>query len=139
MSTTYTTYPPQPGTTTVIVKEEPSAMRKAIPQMPVWLAVICLILNIFVPGFGTIVAGFCVFAPCTNVGADNVDNVATFCVNFFVGAAQLLTCWIFFLGWIWSILWGVAFMAMSGDGPETTVITTTHAQPQPAAVVTVSA
>ena len=48
---------PQYHTTTVITKEEPSSMRKAIPQLPWPLALACCILNFFLPGIGK----FCSF------------------------------------------------------------------------------
>ncbi|XP_071492645.1 protein SPEC3-like [Diadema antillarum] len=113
----------QPTTQTVIVTEQkPNACRAAIPAMPIALAVVCLILNIFLPGIGTIVAGFSVFC-CANPGQSDEGKVGTMCLNFWVGILQLFLVLIFFIGWVWSIMWGVAFIALSADyhkHPQTT-------------------
>ncbi|XP_038075709.1 protein SPEC3-like [Patiria miniata] len=126
--------PPVPGqVVTVVVQErKPNACRAAIPSLHIVAAVICLILNIFLPGIGTIAAGFSVFC-CGNPGQSQSGKFGTFCLNFWVGILQLLTCWIFLVGWIWSIMWGAAFLGLSADyhtpRETTTVLTTTPAAP----------
>ncbi|XP_033102856.1 protein SPEC3-like [Anneissia japonica] len=128
--------PPQAVTTVTVVQTEkkPNACRAAIPAMHIAMAVVCLIFNIFIPGLGTIIAAFAVFC-CANTGQSGGGKVGTFCLNFWVGLLQLATCWIFFIGWIWSIMWGAAFIGMSADyhssgDATTTVVTTTSAVPQ---------
>jgi len=117
---------PAPATTVVITKKEDNCCRAAIPEMHIAAAIICLILNIFFPGIGTIVAGFCVFC-CGNPGQSGGGKVGTFCINFWVGLLQIGTVWFFLLGWIWSIMWGAAFLGMSANyhsgGDDVTVVT----------------
>ena len=62
---------------------------------------------------GTIFAGFSVFC-CANKGQDPAGRVSCLCINFWVGILQMGTVWFFLLGWIWSIMWGAAFLGMSG-------------------------
>ncbi|XP_022101394.1 protein SPEC3-like [Acanthaster planci] len=125
---------PVPGqVVTVVVQErKPNACRAAIPSLHIVAAVICLVLNIFLPGIGTIVAGFSVFC-CGNPGQSGGGKFGTFCLNFWVGVLQLLTCWIFLIGWVWSIMWGAAFIGLSADyhtpTETTTVVTSTPAAP----------
>ncbi|XP_076813359.1 uncharacterized protein LOC143459924 isoform X1 [Clavelina lepadiformis] len=49
----------------------------------------------------------------------------TFCINFWVGIAQLLLVGFFFLGWIWSIIWGYAFIALAAASSDRQVVSTT--------------
>ncbi|XP_071962884.1 protein SPEC3-like [Antedon mediterranea] len=141
MAAPYGQPPPQQagGTVTTVTvvqtEQKPNACRAAIPAMHIAMAVVCLIFNIFIPGFGTIMAAFAVFC-CANTGQSGGGKVGTFCLNFWVGLLQLATCWIFLIGWIWSIMWGAAFIGMSADyhstnEPTTTVVTTTAAAPPP--------
>ena len=62
---------------------------------------------------GTIIAGFTVFC-CANRDQSMGGKFGTMCLNFWVGWLQAGTVWIFFLGWVWSIMWGAAFIGMSG-------------------------
>ncbi|XP_071490529.1 protein SPEC3-like [Diadema antillarum] len=118
---------PAPTTTVIVTEKKDNACRAAIPAMHIGMAVFCLLLNIFFPGIGTIVAGFSVFC-CGNPGQDGAGKVGTMCLNFWVGLLQLGTVWFFLLGWIWSIMWGAAMLGMSADyhsdGGGTTVVTT---------------
>lgn len=54
------------------------------------MGILCLLLNIFLPGIGSIVAG---------VMGNKVSTMI-------IGVIQFLTCW-FILGWIWSVWWGI--------------------------------
>ncbi|XP_072180771.1 uncharacterized protein [Diadema setosum] len=129
--------PAQAGQTTstvVVHKKQPNACRAAIPAMHIGMAVLCLILNICIPGLGTIVAGFSVYC-CGNPGQSGGEKFGTMCLNFWIGILQLATTLIFLIGWIWAIAWGAAFIAMSSDYHDTkkttTVITTPNPQAQP--------
>ncbi|XP_076813417.1 protein stum homolog isoform X2 [Clavelina lepadiformis] len=137
------TAPPQTYVTqtTVTTEKKPNGMRNAIPELPIALAIVLCIVNFLLPGIGTIIAGFSVLC-CGNVGQSGGGRFGTFCINFWVGIAQLLLLGFFFLGWVWSIMWGVAFIAIATEAKNrqrtvTTTTTTTVAphmsQPRPLA------
>ncbi|XP_038075288.1 uncharacterized protein LOC119743038 [Patiria miniata] len=81
----------------------------AIPYMPVGLAYMCLLLNIFVPGLGTLIAGFSLFCckaePQQHTKKDEIIN--SFCTNACVAVSQLFTIPFLLVGWIWSVTWGI--------------------------------
>lgn len=118
---------PAPANNVIIINQKKdNCCRQAIPALHIAAAVLCLIFNIFFPGIGTIIAGFAVFC-CGNPGADGGSKVGTMCINFWIGLLQIGTVWFFFLGWIWSIMWGAAFIGMSADyhsGGDTTIVAT---------------
>jgi len=118
---------PAPTTTVIVTQKKDNCCRSAIPALHIGAAVVCLIFNIFFPGIGTIMAGFFVFC-CGNPGQEGAGKVGTMCINFWVGLLQIGTVWFFLLGWIWSIMWGAAFIGMSADyhsgGDDITVVTT---------------
>ncbi|CAK8688168.1 unnamed protein product [Clavelina lepadiformis] len=118
----------QPATvvthTTVTTQSQDSAMRQAIPELPMVLAVVLCIVNFIFPGLGTIIAGFSVLC-CGNVGQSGGGRFGTFCINFWVGIAQLFLTGFFFLGWIWSIMWGYAFIASAAAASDRQVVSTT--------------
>nr|XP_002735711.1 PREDICTED: protein SPEC3-like [Saccoglossus kowalevskii] len=124
-------------TTVVVTEKEPNCCRAAIPALHIGGAVTACIFNIFIPGFGTVLAGFFVFC-CGNPGQPVAGKVGTCCLNFWIGLLQLVLSPIFFIGWIWSWIWACAFIAMSADyhnnKTETTVITTSAAPAQPTVV-----
>ena len=64
-----------------------------IPQMKIAYAIIVLVVNVIVPGVGTML--FVAFG-----GKENMTE------HILIGVLQLLGTFIF-IGWIWSILWGV--------------------------------
>ncbi|XP_002741745.1 protein SPEC3-like [Saccoglossus kowalevskii] len=134
MKETVMTYDHPVVSEAVKVKAEtpkPSQLRAAIPAMHICAAVTCLVLNICIPGLGTAVAGFSVFC-CANPGQSSNGKAGTCCINFWVGVVQLATCWIFFIGWIWSVLWGIAFVAMSSEyNPDNRAIITLSSVSQP--------
>ena len=66
---------------------------KNIPKLEGHYPLICFILNIFLPGIGTLVAAFF----CDD------DDVLTF--NGISALLQFITA-ICIVGWIWSIIWG---------------------------------
>lgn len=85
--------------------------RDAVPTMPKPLATICLILNIFVPGSGTLLAGLSVFF-CATHQYEN-KNVKAFLINFLAFLLQFCSAVIIF-GWIWSIKYGLLFIRLAG-------------------------
>mmetsp|Transcript_68433 Transcript_68433/g.142704 ORF Transcript_68433/g.142704 Transcript_68433/m.142704 type:complete len:92 (+) Transcript_68433:60-335(+) len=75
-----------------ITQQKPAEVAKG-------MGILCLILNIFLPGIGSIVAGA--------MG----NKVST----MIIGLLQIVTCW-FILGWIWSVWWGILiFMKAHGS------------------------
>ncbi|XP_078488721.1 protein SPEC3-like [Ciona intestinalis] len=105
---------PQYVTHTTVVNNNNSmgGMRQAIPQLPMPLAIVLCVINFILPGIGTIIAAFSVLC-CGNVGESGGSRFGTFCINFWVGLAQIVLIF-FFIGWVWSIMWGLAFIAVSG-------------------------
>ncbi|KAK0415874.1 hypothetical protein QR680_012165 [Steinernema hermaphroditum] len=82
-------------------------MHEAIPFLPVPAAILCLVLNIFLPGSGTIISGFsalCMGQPRINFKEGR--KIATLIVNLLVGISQFFTITFLFVGWFWSIAWG---------------------------------
>ena len=74
-----------------------------VPEVANLWAYICLVLNILIPGTGTMVAS------C--VGKENFADKT----QMIVGIFQLLTS-IYIIGWIWSICWGVMIVKNSKGG-----------------------
>ena len=92
------------------------------------VAIVLCIVNICIPGFGTIISGFLALCGAANPDSHSHSKIATFCVNFWVGLLQLATVIIFLLGWVWSIIWGIMFITQSQfwhNPPTVTTMTTT--------------
>ncbi|XP_074655906.1 protein stum homolog isoform X2 [Tubulanus polymorphus] len=107
--------PPQPlgqtsgGYEIVTVEEKHGALHNAIPCMPLPLAVVCCILNIGIPGLGTIISSFSVFC----CGSSRIQSKwRAFGLNLLAGFLQMITFCVI-VGWIWSILWGRTFIELS--------------------------
>uniref|UniRef100_A0A0N4Z8Z9 Protein SPEC3 n=1 Tax=Parastrongyloides trichosuri TaxID=131310 RepID=A0A0N4Z8Z9_PARTI len=82
-------------------------MHEAIPFLPVPVALICLLLNIVLPGTGTIFSGFavlCMGQP--RVNCKEGRKLVSLLVNILVGISQFFTITFLFVGWFWSIAWG---------------------------------
>uniref|UniRef100_A0A0R3RR94 Protein SPEC3 n=1 Tax=Elaeophora elaphi TaxID=1147741 RepID=A0A0R3RR94_9BILA len=82
-------------------------MHEAIPFLPVPVALLCLFLNVFIPGSGTILSGIsalCIGQPRVNFKEGR--KLVTLFVNFLVGISQFFTITFLFVGWFWSIAWG---------------------------------
>ncbi|KAH7725105.1 Protein Y97E10AL.1 [Aphelenchoides avenae] len=82
-------------------------MHEAIPFLPVPVALICLFLNIFIPGSGTVMSGIsalCMGQPRINLKEGR--KLVTLVVNFLVGVSQFFTITFMLVGWFWSIAWG---------------------------------
>ncbi|KAE9547872.1 hypothetical protein FO519_008917 [Halicephalobus sp. NKZ332] len=82
-------------------------MHEAIPFLPFPVALLCLFLNIFIPGSGTILSGFC--ALCMGqprINWKEARKLGTMGLNLVVGVSQFFTITFLFVGWFWSIAWG---------------------------------
>ncbi|KAL9955040.1 hypothetical protein ACROYT_G042644 [Oculina patagonica] len=86
--------------------------QEAIPVLPRSAAITCLILNIFIPGSGTVISGLIGFF-LTRRDTSLMNRTSILCVNCFVGIMQLSTIVFLMIGWIWSIVWGCAFVGLS--------------------------
>uniref|UniRef100_A0A914CE32 Uncharacterized protein n=1 Tax=Acrobeloides nanus TaxID=290746 RepID=A0A914CE32_9BILA len=89
-------------------------MHEAIPFLPVPVAMVCLFLNVFIPGLGTIISGvsaLCMGQP--RVNAKEGRKVITLIVNLVVGISQFFTITFLLVGWFWSIAWGGLLMIHS--------------------------
>ncbi|XP_064603586.1 uncharacterized protein LOC135469003 [Liolophura sinensis] len=97
-----------------VVYTDDALIRLAIPYLPVGLAVTCLITNILLPGSGTIISGFSIFC-CGKARVPTKDDhvIVTFCVNVWVGVAQLFTIPLFLVGWFWSVAWGIRMVLLA--------------------------
>ncbi|KAI6243107.1 hypothetical protein M3Y99_00160400 [Aphelenchoides fujianensis] len=82
-------------------------MHEAIPFLPVPVALLCLFLNVVLPGSGTILSGIsamCMGQPRINFKEGR--KLATLLINFLVGVSQFFTITFLLVGWFWSIAWG---------------------------------
>ena len=121
--------------------EHASVMRGAIPVLPVPIAWICFILNVFLPGSGKSARTHCleffsnlyitrshrniagtfssgVFCLCTGKARFSInDSLASrfgsFLVNLLVAGSQLFTVLFCLVGWGWSVWWGVTMLRMA--------------------------
>ncbi|XP_064621929.1 protein stum-like [Lineus longissimus] len=98
-----------------LVVSDESYIQSAIPILPLPVAILLFLLNIIIPGFGTVMSGFAIFC-CgkTRVNSKSGDlKTITFCVNVWVGMAQLFTVTFCLVGWAWSIGWGIRMIGHS--------------------------
>ncbi|ESO82979.1 hypothetical protein LOTGIDRAFT_169804 [Lottia gigantea] len=61
---------------------------------------------------GTFIAGLSILC-CSRLRHKNGTKSNVVWVNSYVALLQFLTTFLFLLGWIWSIMWGVAFLSVS--------------------------
>ncbi|UJR15512.1 hypothetical protein I4U23_002453 [Adineta vaga] len=90
--------------------------RRAVPQMPRVLAIICFVLNLILPGTGTLISAFAVFC-CGK--QDYEKNIVACLYNILAAILQGATIFIL-VGWIWSVRWGILFVQLSGNKTMTT-------------------
>lgn len=93
----------QQGATNVIVVQvnQDSICGHPIPRVDPCTALIILLLNIFFPGWGTVVLG------CVGYNAN--------CCKFLLlGILQFLLVPVILIGWIWAIITGIAVLRVSG-------------------------
>jgi len=97
-------------------KVKQGMFRRAVPQMPRVLAFICFVLNLVLPGTGTLISAFAVFCCGKH---DYEKNIVAFLYNLLAGILQSATIFLL-VGWIWSIRWGILFVQLSGNKNTTT-------------------
>lgn len=86
-----------------------SMMKAAIPVLPVCLAYFCMVLNVIVPGLGTIFSGFfclCIGIPRFSQYDGARARLGSFALNWIIGIAQAFCLLFCLVGWGWSIWWG---------------------------------
>ncbi|XP_002732403.1 uncharacterized protein LOC100377816 [Saccoglossus kowalevskii] len=97
-----------------VVKHSEKGIRAAIPIMPMWMAIVCCVLNCVIPGSGTVVSGvtlFCCSSPQDNSKKDELTD--QLCTNIWVGISQLMTITFLLVGWFWSIAWGILMIQIA--------------------------
>lgn len=117
--------------------EHSSIMRGAIPVLPLPLAWICLILNIFLPGVGTLSSGIfclCFGKPRFSINDTHATRFGAFCVNVVVAISQLFTILFCLVGWGWSIWWGVIMIRLAKKHRRILLAEKNAEQPVPVAV-----
>ncbi|KAF5287208.1 hypothetical protein FQR65_LT12292 [Abscondita terminalis] len=96
--------------------EHTSVMKAAIPVLPVPLAWFCLILNVFLPGIGTIFSGLfclCIGKPRFSQKDGPKPRIGACIIDFFIGCGQLFTVLFCLVGWGWSIWWGIIMLKVA--------------------------
>ncbi|CAD5115550.1 DgyrCDS4514 [Dimorphilus gyrociliatus] len=91
--------------------EESQCTKLTFAPMPLSVAVICLILNIIIPGLGTLLEAVCLC--CFTKNFSPKEKIFGFFTNVFIGLLQMALVPLLCIGWIWSILWGVALIGAS--------------------------
>ncbi|GJQ83224.1 hypothetical protein Trydic_g8823 [Trypoxylus dichotomus] len=117
-SLTPTTVPPVDTLPKIDVSlvEHSSLMRGAIPVLPVALAWICLLLNVFLPGTGTVLSGMfclCLGKPRFSQYDGPRPRIGAFLIDLIIGCGQLFTVLFCLVGWGWSIWWGVIMLKIA--------------------------
>lgn len=77
-----------------------------------------LFLNVrlFLLSLGTVLSGFSIlFCGETRIQAKEDQKTVTLCVNVWVGVSQLFTVTFLFVGWFWSLAWGIKLVTLSGE------------------------
>jgi len=93
------------------VEEKPGVFRKALPVMPLPIAIILAVLSI-VPGLGTFFAAF--FSLCFPHALEN--KCKGLFVNLAAALLQVITAPIM-VGWIWSCIWGMTMVQLARKEP----------------------
>ncbi|XP_076463525.1 uncharacterized protein LOC143295792 [Babylonia areolata] len=89
-------------------------LRDSIPAMRRPVAVLCFLLNILLPGMGTLVSGLTVLCG-SHVRVVGGSRRTVVCTNTGVALLQFFLTFLMLLGWIWSIMWGTAFLSISKE------------------------
>uniref|UniRef100_H3D043 Stum, mechanosensory transduction mediator homolog n=1 Tax=Tetraodon nigroviridis TaxID=99883 RepID=H3D043_TETNG len=96
----------------VEVREKKGPLRAAIPTMPFPLAVICLFLNTFIPGLGTLISAFTVLCGAQSELIPERGVCCVFWLNVAAAMIQILTA-VIMVGWIMSIFWGMDMVILA--------------------------
>ncbi|XP_066282380.1 cylicin-2-like isoform X1 [Branchiostoma lanceolatum] len=94
-------------------------MKQVIPYMPLPLAIVCCLLNIFLPGFGTLLSGFCLLCKWgvrdPNAGPNQKDEDLghALYLNVVVALSQMITITFMLVGYFWSVAWGAQMVRMA--------------------------
>ena len=72
----------------------------------------CLLFNFNFSG--TFISGTTVYC-CAKVRPKGAKKIRVLRTNSWVALVQFLTTFMVLLGWIWSIMWGVSFLSISGE------------------------
>jgi len=93
------------------VEEKPGVFRKALPVLPLFIAIPLAVLSI-VPGLGTFIAAF--FTLCFPHASDACcgSKSSGFFVNIAAALLQVITAPIM-VGWIWSCIWGMTMVQLA--------------------------
>lgn len=94
--------------------EGDTSLRDSIPAMSKPVAVTCLVLNVVLPGFGTFISGLTVLCG-SHVRPKGATRRSVVWANSWVALLQFLLTFLLLLGWIWSIMWGTAFLTISDE------------------------
>ncbi|KAI0229729.1 hypothetical protein LSAT2_019835 [Lamellibrachia satsuma] len=91
-----------------------SYTRSAIPYMPLPVAIVCFLLNMFIPGAGTMLSGLSILC-CGKVRLSSKEGtpMTALYVNIMVGVAQLFTVTFMLVGWFWSFIWGIYMVILA--------------------------
>ncbi|XP_058835924.1 protein stum [Topomyia yanbarensis] len=96
--------------------EHSSMMRGAIPVLPICLAYFCLVLNVLIPGAGTILSGglcLCIGKPRFSQYDSIKGRIGSFIINCIVGVSQCFTIIFCVVGWGWAIWWGTIMIRLA--------------------------
>jgi len=63
---------------------------------------------------GTFVAGVSMMC-CSRPQRENIDYSSLLLINIWVAIFQLISSILFLIGWIWSVIWGFNFIAISSE------------------------
>ncbi|XP_064485013.1 protein stum homolog [Ornithodoros turicata] len=93
----------------ISIRERHGRFRKAVPIMPMPIAVCLCILNVLLPGVGTLVTVIAVVCGCRT---EHESRCVAAGYNLLASLLQTVTA-PFVVGWVWSIMWGITFVNVS--------------------------
>jgi hypothetical protein len=93
------------------VEEKPGIFRKALPILPLPIAIVLAVLSI-VPGLGTLLAAF--LSLCFPHALEN--KCKGLFINLSAALLQIITAPII-VGWIWSCIWGMTMVQLARNEP----------------------
>ncbi|XP_077520821.1 protein stum homolog isoform X2 [Amblyomma americanum] len=100
----------------ISVRERHGRFRKAVPLLPLPVAVALCLLNVLLPGVGTLLSAVAALCGC------RTEHPSRWTAAGYALLAALLQAITapFVVGWVWSIMWGIAFVnvALSKDHQE---------------------